>query len=90
MVVTVSSLYNLVECPKRVMLEAFGDPADQDEVNPFVRVLWERGTLCREGPSRSWPDDAKTSAEAGDQAPLSRTRRRAQWKSRSRRLVRGP
>jgi hypothetical protein len=45
MSVTASVLYDLVQCPQRVALDAFGDPAKRDEVNPFVRLLWERGTL---------------------------------------------
>jgi hypothetical protein len=45
MIVTASILYNLVECPHRVSLDAFGSPADRDVINPFVRLLWERGSL---------------------------------------------
>jgi predicted RecB family nuclease len=45
MTVTASILYDLVQCPQRVALDAFGDPAERDEINPFVRLLWERGTL---------------------------------------------
>jgi predicted RecB family nuclease len=45
MPVTASALYNLVQCPQRVALDAFGDAALRDETNPFVRLLWERGTL---------------------------------------------
>ena len=45
MTVTASTLYDLVQCPQRVALDTFGDRAKQDEVNPFVRLLWERGTL---------------------------------------------
>jgi predicted RecB family nuclease len=45
MTVTASVLYNIVHCPQRVALDAFGDPAERDEINPFVRLLWERGTL---------------------------------------------
>src|ERR1700688_1324275 len=44
MQVNASTLYNLVQCPQRVALDAFGDPASRDEANPFVRLLWERGT----------------------------------------------
>ena len=44
-IVTGSILYNLVECPHRVSLDAFGSPADRDVINPFVRLLWERGSL---------------------------------------------
>jgi predicted RecB family nuclease len=45
MLVTASVLYDLVQCPHRVALDAFGDPVNRDKVNPFVRLLWERGTL---------------------------------------------
>jgi predicted RecB family nuclease len=45
MPVTASLLYDLVQCPQRVALDAFGDTANRDEINAFVRLLWERGTL---------------------------------------------
>src|SRR4051812_2247844 len=45
MSITASALYNFVQCPQRVALDAFGDPTASDEVNPFVRLLWERGTV---------------------------------------------
>jgi predicted RecB family nuclease len=45
--VTASILYDLVECPQRVALDAFGNTPDRDEINPFVRLLWERSALFR-------------------------------------------
>lgn len=45
MPITASKLYNVVQCPQRVALDAFGDPAKRDEENAFVRLLWERGTF---------------------------------------------
>jgi predicted RecB family nuclease len=45
MPITASILYDVVHCPQRVALDAFGDPARRDEENAFVRLLWERGTL---------------------------------------------
>jgi len=45
MPITASILYDLMRCPHRVALDKFGDPALRDEINPFVRLLWERGTL---------------------------------------------
>jgi predicted RecB family nuclease len=41
--ITASMLYNHVHCPHRVTLDLFGDPAERDEVSPFVELLWERG-----------------------------------------------
>ena len=42
-VITASMLYSYVTCPHRVTLDLFGDPAERDEVSPFVELLWERG-----------------------------------------------
>ena len=38
-------LYDLVSCPHRVRMDLCGDPADRDEINPFVQMLWEKGSL---------------------------------------------
>ena len=43
--VTASMLYNLVTCPHRVTMDLYGDPALRSEPNPFVTMLWERGSL---------------------------------------------
>jgi hypothetical protein len=43
--VTASMLYDLVTCPHRVTMDLYGDPARRNEPNPFVRMLWERGSL---------------------------------------------
>jgi predicted RecB family nuclease len=45
MPITASNLYNVVICPQRVALDAFGDSASRDEPNAFVKLLWDRGTL---------------------------------------------
>ncbi len=41
--ITASMLYNFVQCPHRVSLDLYGDPATKDEVNVFVQLLWEKG-----------------------------------------------
>ena len=43
--IAASTLYDFVQCPTRVALDAFGDATKRDPINPFVRLLWERGTL---------------------------------------------
>lgn len=43
--ITASLLYNLVQCPKRVERDLFGDASQRDEISPFVAMLWQRGTL---------------------------------------------
>ena len=43
--VTAAMLYDLVACPHRVTMDLFGDPGERDQPNPFVALLWERGTL---------------------------------------------
>jgi hypothetical protein len=50
MTVTAAILYNLVQCPHRVALDAFGNVAERDPINPFVRLLSERGTLFEREP----------------------------------------
>ena len=45
MSVTASVLYDLVECPQRVALDAFGDPPRRDPANAFVKLLWEKGSV---------------------------------------------
>ena len=41
--ITASMLYNLVTCTHRVTMDTFANPADRDEVSPFVQLLWDRG-----------------------------------------------
>ena len=43
--ITASMLYSYTTCPHRVFLDLFGDPAERDEVSPFVELLWERGHM---------------------------------------------
>jgi predicted RecB family nuclease len=46
--ITASMLYSYTTCPHRVYLDLFGDPAERDEVSPFVELLWERGHAFEE------------------------------------------
>lgn len=41
--ITASMLYNFIQCPHRVTMDSFEDPALRDSVNPFVELLWEKG-----------------------------------------------
>jgi hypothetical protein len=38
-------LYDIVACPHRPTMDLFGNPAERDEINPFVQLLWERGVI---------------------------------------------
>ncbi len=72
MPVTASVLYDFVHCPQRVALDAFGDTAKRDEINGFVRLLWERGTLFKRETIAKLNEpftDLSTAAEA-DREPL--------------------
>jgi len=42
--ITASMLYNFVQCPHHFTMDMFGNPAQRDPVNPFVQLLWERGS----------------------------------------------
>jgi len=41
--ITASMLYDFVACPHRVSMDLFADPADRDDISPFVQLLWDRG-----------------------------------------------
>ena len=43
--ITASMLYDIVACPHRPTMDLFGKPAEKDEINPFVQLLWERGVV---------------------------------------------
>jgi predicted RecB family nuclease len=43
--ITASMLYDLISCPHRVRMDVYGNLADRDEPNPFVQMLWEKGSL---------------------------------------------
>jgi predicted RecB family nuclease len=43
--ITAAMLYDLVACPHRVTMDLYADPAERDEPNAFVELLWERGSL---------------------------------------------
>ena len=43
--ITASMLYDLVFCEHRVTMDVFADPDIQDEANPFIQLLWEKGSL---------------------------------------------
>jgi predicted RecB family nuclease len=42
--VTASMLYDFVQCPHRLTMDLFGDSRKRDKVNPFVELLWQKGT----------------------------------------------
>lgn len=42
--ITAAMLYDIVQCPHRPSMDLFGNPKDRDEINPFVQLLWEKGT----------------------------------------------
>jgi predicted RecB family nuclease len=44
-VISASMLYAHLTCPHRVSMDAHVDPALRDPVNPFVEMLWDRGTI---------------------------------------------
>ena len=43
--ITASMLYDLVVCPHRVHMDAFGDPVLRDPPSRFMQLLWEKGAL---------------------------------------------
>lgn len=43
--ISATQLYDHVQCPHRVTLDIFGNPADKDDPNAFVELLWHQGVL---------------------------------------------
>lgn len=41
--ISAAQLYDYVQCPHRVALDLSNDPANRDDPNPFVQLLWEQG-----------------------------------------------
>ena len=41
--ITAAMLYDLIQCEHRPTMDLFSDPAKRDEMNPFVKLLWEKG-----------------------------------------------
>lgn len=76
--ITAAHLYDHVACPHRVHLDSFGTPADRDEISPFVRLLWERGSAfeakvvsqLEEGEVLSFRDLAPSDREAATIAAM--------------------
>ena len=66
--VTASMLYDLVSCPHRVAMDLFANPSERDAPNPFIQLLWEKGSLFEnqviEGLDVPFTD---LSLEAGDE-----------------------
>lgn len=60
--ITASMLYDLVACPHRVTMDLYGDPAKRDEPNPFVKMLWERGSLYEREVIADWNCPSSTSS----------------------------
>lgn len=57
MTVTASQLYDHAACPRRVDLDAHGDPARRGEVSAFVRMLWQAGAHHEAEIVKSLPGD---------------------------------
>lgn len=83
MFITASKLYDFIQCPHKVWRDVYGPQEEKiDEKNPFVELLWEKGTLHEKdiiskiGPfvdlSKGTIEERidKTSAEIKDGAPL--------------------
>ena len=41
--ITAAMLYDLIQCEHRPTMDLFSGPAKRDEINPFVKLLWEKG-----------------------------------------------
>jgi len=66
-------LYDLIACPHRVRMGAFGDSAEKDPPNPFIQMLWEKGALYKKRSSLHWISPRTgLSAYSGDEKAFRR------------------
>ena len=56
--ITATQLYDHVSCPRRVDLDLHGPAEGRTEISPFVRMLWQRGTLHEATVLEGLPDGA--------------------------------
>jgi uncharacterized protein len=43
--ISATQLYDYVQCPHKVFMDAFGDAAEKDDTSTFVELLWEQGII---------------------------------------------
>ncbi len=41
--ISATQIYDYVSCPHRVLLDVYADPAQRDEPNAFIELLWQEG-----------------------------------------------
>lgn len=46
--INASHLYDYHQCPHRVYRDLHDDPSEKDDVNAFIKLLWEKGTKYEE------------------------------------------
>ena len=63
--VTAAQLYDYIACPHRVALDTFGEIAEREEVSPFVRLLWERGTAFERQVAETLPEETEVIVDLG-------------------------
>ena len=77
--VTAAILYDLVACPHRVTMDLHANAAERDKPNPFVELLWERGSLYEReviaGLTESFLDLSGFSGDEKEQCTLDAMRR---------------
>lgn len=71
--VTAAQLYDYIACPHRVALDALGDVAERDEISPFVRLLWERGSAFERQVAETLPEDTEILIALSGDEKLART-----------------
>ena len=71
--VTATQLYDYIACPHRVALDALGDVTKREEISPFVRLLWERGSAFESQVAETLPEEANILVALAGDEKLTRT-----------------
>ena len=70
---TAAQLYDYIACPHRVALDRFGAIAEREEVSPFVRLLWERGSAFERQVAETLPEETEVLVDLAGEEKLTRT-----------------
>ena len=71
--VTAAQLYDYIACPHRVALDSFGAITEREEVSPFVRLLWERGSAFERQVAETLPKETEFLVDLAGEEKLTRT-----------------
>lgn len=71
--ITAAQLYDYIACPHRVALDVTGGSARRDDISPFIRLLWERGSAFEREVAETLPDETTVLVDLSGDEKLEQT-----------------